>query len=297
MKGLILAAGFGKRLRPITLKKPKALVPVLNLPMIERNIHFLKSHGINEIIINTHYMHEQIEEYISKNDFGIPIHTVFEPRILGTGGAIRNVSNLWKNEPLLVINGDVITDIDISRAYEWHLKNKALATLILHHYPRFKKIDIDIAHHITRIKKKEESGCLSFTGIHILDPDIINFMPYRAFDIVDFYREMIRKEFFIKGYVSYGHYWRDIGTIEDYIKANREALKGSSVFLHKTSAIHPSAKFTGWAIVGKNCVIEEYSCISRSILWENTIIGKGIKVTDSIVTGGKIREDLKNIVA
>ena len=297
MKGLILAAGLGKRLRPLTFKKPKALIPILNVPVIERNIHFLKSHGISEIIINTHYMHEQIEDYVSKNDFGIPIYTIFEPNILGTGGAIKNVSNFWENEHLLVINADIITDIDISKAYKWHLESRSPVTLILHHYPRFKKIVMDNDYHIAKIKKKEDNESLSFTGIHILDPEIIDYMPCGTFDIVDFYRKMIEKKVKIKGYISYNHYWRDIGTIKDYIRANKEALKDSNIFLSKDSIVHPSTRFTEWAIVGKKCVLEEYSHISRSILWENTRICKGIKIVDSIVTGGEIKKDLKNIVA
>lgn len=297
MKALILAAGFGKRLRPLTLKRPKALVPVLNIPVIERNIHFLRSHGITEIIINTHHLYKHIENYISENDFGVPIRTIFEPHILGTGGAIKNVSSFWGSEPFLVMNADIITDIDISKAYEWHIRNDSLVTLILHDYPHFRKIVLDENHSITQIKKEEDSASFSFTGIHILNSEIINYMPDGAFDIIDFYREMIKRGIIIKGYISSKHYWTDVGTIKDYIKANREALKDLITVLDKSSLVNPSVTFIDWAIVGKKCVIEKDCLIARSILWENTIIKEGTKIEDSIITGGVIEKDLKNIVA
>lgn len=297
MKGLILAAGFGKRLRPLTFKKPKVLMPILNTPIIDQIIEFLKKHNVKEIILNTHYLHEQIREYISSKEFGIPVHVIFEPRILGTGGAIKNVEYFWRNEPLLVINGDIVTNINISKAYKWHIENNSLVTLILHRYPRFKKIIINENLEIIEIKDDEIDIGLSFTGIHIIEPELLNYMPKGYFDIVNFYKKLMKNGISIKGYISQGHYWRDIGTIKDYIEANKEALKNKSFFIDTGSAIHPSARLLDWAVIGKNCFIEEDTIIKRSILWDNTIIKKGTKVIDSIVTGGEVKKDIKNLVA
>ena len=297
MKALILAAGLGKRLRPLTLKRPKALIPVVNVPVLEKNIHYLKAHGITEIMVNTHYLHEQIEKHISNKEFGIPVHTIFEPHILGTGGAIKNISDFWGMEPFFIMNADIVTDINISKAYKWHIGNSSLATLILHRYPRFKKIKMDKDHCITEIKKKDDDSALSFTGIHILDPNMLDYMPDGAFGIVDFYMDMINRGFSIKGYVCQDHRWRDIGTIRDYMIANKEALGDSRLFIDETAVVHPTARFVDWAIVGKNCIIGENSLISRSVMWENTVIEKGLSILDSIITGGKINRDLKNIVA
>ena len=225
------------------------------------------------------------------------MHTIFEPYLLGTGGAVKNVRNFWKDEPFLVINADIITDIDISKAYKWHVEKGSFATLILHHYPRFKRVKLDSNSCITDISRREDISSLSFTGIHVLEPELVNYMPCGSFDIVDFYRGIIKKGLTIKGYVSFGHRWRDIGTIKDYINANKETLGNSALLIDKTSIVHPSTRFVDWAIVGKNCVIEESCIISRSILWENTKIKRGVRIADSIITGGEIKEDLKNIVA
>ena len=133
---MILAAGYGTRLEPLTAKRPKALVPVANIPMVDRIIAYLKQHGVTEIVINAHHMHRQITSHFANPArHGVPIHVAVEEEILGTGGGIKNVEDFWDDEPFIVINVDILTDIDISMAMERHWQSKALATQVLHHYP------------------------------------------------------------------------------------------------------------------------------------------------------------------
>ncbi len=297
MKGMVLAAGFGIRLRPLTYKKPKPLVPILNIPIINYSIELLISSGVNEIIINTHYKHNDIENYMNSIDFPIPINIIFEPDILGTGGALKNAESLLNTDNFFLLNSDIITNINLKDAYDWHINKNFLATMIVHHYPRFRQILIDKDFYIKEIKEKSSANAFSFTGIHIINSVLLDYMPKCKFDIIDFYRHVIKKGLPIGAYVSSNHYWRDIGTIYDYFMANKEALKGKRIFTGKNCVIHPKTQISNWAIIGDNCIIDKNVHICSSILWSNTIVREGIEIINSIITGGEIKYNQKNIVA
>jgi len=286
MKALLLSAGYGKRLRPLTLSRPKALVPVVNIPILERNIHFLKKNGVKEVVVNTHYLHSKIKEFLASKKFDIPVHMVFEPELLGTGGAIKNTKPFFKKSPFIVMNVDILTNIDIKKAYEWHKNQKADVTLILHKYPCFKKIVLSEELKVEAILKKEDEKAFSFTGIHIISPHIINEMPQSKFDIVDFYRNLLKEGINIKGYITAGHYWRDIGTLKSYIKANKELLGEKRFAIGSDSFIHPKAYLSEWAIIGKRCTIKENAFISCSILWDNVSVEKEARLINRVITDG-----------
>ncbi|MDY7038929.1 MAG: nucleotidyltransferase family protein, partial [Thermodesulfobacteriota bacterium] len=190
MRAMILAAGLGTRLRPLTDNRPKALIPVTNKPIITRAVEYLKKHGISRIVVNAHHHHEQIVDYLDGGrPFGLDIDVRVEPKILGTGGGIKNVSDFWGDEPFIVINSDILTNIDLSPAYEHHLTSGSLATLILHDREPFNQIRTDNNQNITDIAKKNIPGRLAFTGIHIMDPGLLSHIPEgKFFDIIDCYR-------------------------------------------------------------------------------------------------------------
>lgn len=129
-KAMILAAGYGTRLKPFTDKIPKALIEVQGVPMIEHVLQKLKKCGVTEVIVNTHYLCGQVEQFFASKDFGIKIQTVFEPEILGTGGAIKNASDLLAGSGSVIIhNVDVISDCDIKAMYNYHKDKKADITI------------------------------------------------------------------------------------------------------------------------------------------------------------------------
>ncbi len=299
MKAMILAAGLGTRLRPLTSNKPKALVPVGNKPVIDRVIHYLMGYHISGIIINAHHHHQQIVNYVSGNiSFGKNIQVRVETEILGTGGGIKNVSDFWNHEPFIVINADVMTNIDLFEALEAHYKNRGLATLVLHEYGPFNQIQIDNRFNIVDISAEDQPDRLAFTGIHIIDPELLNYIPENIHsNIITCYRELIRLGKPIRAHVSNKHYWRDIGTVSSYVLANKEALQGKPFLLGPGSRVHDSAKLTDWAIIGENNNLEKGVEIRRSILWENVTVKKGRKVIDSIVTSAKqVHSDIINNV-
>ncbi|MBW2617085.1 MAG: nucleotidyltransferase family protein [Deltaproteobacteria bacterium] len=295
MKAMILAAGLGTRLRSLTLNTPKALMPVGNVRIIDRIIEYLKQYGISELVINAHHHYEQIAEHLnSGRPFGINIDVRVEPNILGTGGGIKNTEDFWDKAPFIVINGDVLTNINLHMACEAHERSGSLATLILHDKPPFNQIKIDDQKNITHIAGENLDNRLAFTGIHIIDPEIMAHIPEGIFsNIIHCYRELIREGKPPKAYISAGHQWRDIGTIESYVLANKEALQGESFLCSPDCRINSAAALKDWAVIGNETVLEQGVEVCRSIIWEKVKVKKCVKIIDSIVTSSKdVEHDL-----
>ncbi|MBW2145009.1 MAG: nucleotidyltransferase family protein [Deltaproteobacteria bacterium] len=295
MKAMILAAGLGTRLRPLTSKKPKPLVPIGNRPLIDKLIHYLKGHGIREIVVNAHHHPQQIVEHLDGGrPFGIKVEVRVEPEILGTGGGIKNTEDFWDPDPFIVINGDILTDVDLNRAFEEHRRSGNLVTLVLHNYKPFNQIRIDNQQNIIDIASDDRSGRLAFTGIHIIEPEVLNYIPSGKFsNIIDCYRELIRSGEPIRAHLSHEHYWRDIGTVNSYVLANKESLHENSFLLAPDCRIHSTARMEEWAIIGTNVLLDKDVEIRRSILWNDVRVRRGTKVIDSVVTSQKdVENDL-----
>jgi NDP-sugar pyrophosphorylase family protein len=288
MKAMILAAGFGTRLRPLTETKPKALIPVANKPILARNIEYLISHGITEIIVNAHHHYTQLVDYLKDGaSFGLNIKVKVEPEILGTGGGIKNTEGFWDKEPFIVINSDILTDINLVAVYQVHQTSGALATLVLHDCEPFNQIQIDERWSITDIAKGNMTDRLAFTGIHVINPDVLSHIPRGAFsDIIECYRELIRLGKPVRACLVKGHYWRDIGSIQSYLEANRE-LAGNSFVIGPGCSVDSSVKLTDWGVIGQNSHLGKNVEVQRSVLWEGVTIKEGIKVMDAVVTSGR----------
>jgi NDP-sugar pyrophosphorylase family protein len=286
MKAMILAAGLGTRLRPLTDKKPKALMPVVNKPIIGWVIEYLKKHGIDQIVVNAHHHYRQIVDYLDGGrPFGLEIDVRVEPEILGTGGGIKNTEDFWGDDPFIVINSDILTNINLSRAYESHKKLGGRVTLILHDCTPYNQIQIDDNGFVTDISAWSAQGRFAFTGIHIMDPDLLTHIPDRVFsDIIDCYRKLIQSGRSIRSLLTTGHYWRDMGTVENYMQANRDLLDKESFSVGPDCHIDDSTKFEDWAVIGEKTTLEEDVEIRRSILWDEVRVRKGVKVIDSVVT-------------
>ena len=221
MKAMILAAGFGKRLLPFTSILPKSLFPVDETVLIDIIINQLKDAGVSEIIINTHHLHQKIKAYIENNNYEIPVYTRFEPEALDTGGAIKNVEDFWDDKPFIVMNCDIITDINLKKVYNFHIKNNAKATLVLHNCEEFNKVSINNDNFIQSFDYKDKkSSLLTFTGIQILDPSLLKMIPENCFySIIDLYKTMIKNSMTIKAFISEENYWKDLGTPQRYKEA------------------------------------------------------------------------------
>lgn len=291
---MILAAGLGTRLRPLTEVCPKPLVPVANQPVLARTIAYLSRHGTHRIVVNTHHHARRMARFLQDGDpFGLPVEVRHEPSILGTGGGIRNVADFWGRGTLVVVNGDILTDIDLTAALQAHRTSGATATLVLHHHPRFNQIRVDEDGTVRDIASEPLPGRLAFTGIHLLEPALLSWIPPKGYaDIVSTYRRMIAAEAPIAGHVVHGHYWRDIGTLESYLQANRERSP-KPVLEGPGTETAPSARLFEWAVLGRGCRVEAGASVRRSVLWDGVRVREGIRIVDSVVTTGRtVQRDL-----
>ncbi|MDP4267594.1 MAG: nucleotidyltransferase family protein [Bacteroidota bacterium] len=242
MKAMIFAAGLGTRLKPLTDTKPKALIEINNVPLLQILILKLKKSGIKDIIINTHYFHEQIIEFLSEyENFDINIVISHEEELLDTGGGLLKASGFFDdNEPFLVHNVDVITDINIKEMLEFHKNSEALATLAVrkrktNRYLLFNEEDILCGKYSTNgdFKFTREAGnvvnTLSFLGIHIISPQIFKYINTQGkFSITDAYLELSSQGHNIKGYIDNSSFWIDVGN-EEKLNRARMILKTTQI--------------------------------------------------------------------
>lgn len=225
MKAMIFAAGKGSRLKPITDNIPKALVPVNGIPMIERIILKLKDFGIKDIIINTHYLGNQIIDFLKTNkNFGLNIECSNEtPDLLNTGGGLKKASYFFNDQqPFILYNTDIISDIDLGKMLETHKSNKAIATLAVRarnssRYFLFNKNNELCGWRNEKTKKQiitsntVQLKKLAFSGIHIISPELFDFFkPEKIFSIVDTYLDISNKQKII-AYEHSNDHWFDIG--------------------------------------------------------------------------------------
>ncbi len=233
---MILAAGFGTRLLPFTENLPKPLFPYAGRPLLDIIISSLQDAGCKAIIINTHHLHEKIDDFIAGQNYTIPVQTRYEPMILGTGGGIKNAADFWDDQPFMVINSDIVTNIDLRKVYDFHLNHTHPVTLVLHDDPEFNTVIADKDNfirgfHIQEIKDLSDSQFpvsqkLAFTGIQVVDPQVLDLIPEHVFSSsIDAYRKLISQGKKIKAFVSSEQYdWKDVGDLERYRNAVIEKM-------------------------------------------------------------------------
>lgn len=230
MKALVLAAGFGTRLRPYTDHLPKPLMTLDGRPLLERVIRQLIAAGAQTVVVNTHHLAEQIQAYLSTQMFPAEIVVRHETEILGTGGAIRNTADIWGAPPFMVVNSDITTDIDFAAVYRFHTAHPHPVTLVLRHDPAFNSVAVDAEGFVADFGPHDRDAFhgyqkLTFTGIQVLDPAVIDFIPARGFaHSIDAFQSMLAAGFKIKAHIAVGREWSDLGSPERYRQAAREIM-------------------------------------------------------------------------
>ncbi len=235
MKAMILAAGFGTRLRPLTDRIPKPLLPVDGVPLIEWNLFLLKRHGFHEVVINLHYLGHRIEQALGDGSkFGLRILYSHEPIILGTGGGIKQAESHFGGEPVLILNGDTLVELDLEELWDFHHTRHAAATLVLRDDPdaaQWGLVEVGARDRIVRITGRGLTGDFPttprmFAGIHIVHPRLLRSVPKGvASSIIDPYVAAIEQGESVLGYDLRG-YWSDIGTPERYAQAESDVQAG-----------------------------------------------------------------------
>ena len=234
---MILSAGLGSRLRPLTADLPKPLVPILNRPLLWYLIVSLRAAGIHEIVINLHYRGEQIRTWLGGGEsLGVEVTYSQESELLGSAGGVRRVRDFFGDEPALIIHGDILFDVDLREVIQYHLCRNAQATVVLHpayHRYSYGVIRVNAHGDISQFVDQQApwvSGPLSdtvFTGVQILDPAVLDAIPAECVATLtaDVYPHLLTRAWRFYGYVMQG-YWSDLGTPRRYWEANMEIVSG-----------------------------------------------------------------------
>jgi NDP-sugar pyrophosphorylase family protein len=282
MKAMILAAGFGTRLWPLTIERTKPAIPFLNRPLIAYTIAYLKQYGIRDIIINLHHEPESVREQIGDGaEYGVKItYSLEEPEILGTSGALDKVRDLLEDETFVVINGKIITNLDLGAALATHQRKAALATLVMKPNPKHEKfsqiiVDEDGYYQgfggfplLPDPQHPTPNIPLMFVGIHILEPRIFEYIPRGVFSdsIRDVYPKAGEK---IAAHVGEGD-WHELSTLARYLEISLEFMRRKRL------------PFTA----DQGCEIAPTAQVTDSILWRNVRVEAGARVEQCVLADG-----------
>lgn len=292
MRAMILAAGVGSRLEPLTCNVPKPLVPIVNRPAMEHIISLLAHHGIREVAANLWYRADQIEGYFGNGEqWGVKLIYSREKELLGTAGGVKKLAGFLGQETFVVISGDALTDINLEAMLEVHRQKKSLATIGMYEVEdptHFGVVVCDDDGLITGFQEKplwhEAKSRLVNTGIYIFEPEILNMIPVETF--YDFGRDLF-PALVEMGAPFYGYrmdgYWCDIGTLTQYRLAHYDVLQGK-VRLYTPGVVLPGAQNP--VVMGSGSVVDPSATLDgRVILGEGCVVGAGARLTGEVVVG------------
>jgi NDP-sugar pyrophosphorylase family protein len=293
MQAMILAAGFGTRLLPYTEFCPKPLFTILNRPLLLLTIERLQRAGFDHIVVNCHHLRRQIITLL-QNLRGVVIQE--EDTILGTGGGLRLAMKSFRNEPVLVTNGDIYHMVDFRSLYEAHQKDSAPVTLVMHDFPRFNKVSVQ-DNQVTGFDSPGGRGSLAFTGLHVLNPEILNTIPLmKPVSIIDLYRRFLEEKKCIRALRVDGCYWTDMGTVNDYLALHGGLLAGdipwwqelgvqpeSPFFLAEGVRRADTVVMKDWVCAGRVEIGEDVH-LERVVLWDGVFIPGGSRLKDTLIT-------------
>lgn len=309
MKAMVLAAGVGSRLDPLTGIVPKPLVPVANLPVVEHIVCLLKQHGFDQIVANLHYMPEKLQEHFK--DGGVCNTTIEmrqEEKLSGDAGGVRFCRDFLDGDTFIVLMGDLLTDADLTSIVKQHKAKGAIATIGLKRVDDVSQFGVALLDQDGFIKGFQEKPSaeealsdLASTGIYILEPEVFEHIPATGdyFFGRQLFPTLVKMGKPVLG-VEIGAYWSDVGTIEQYFKSNfdllEERMKSNlpgykkvvygyhNIFVGKNAKVSPTARIDGNLMLGKDSVIEDGVTISGNVIvGDNCVVGKNSKLSDVII--------------
>ncbi|MDT5294272.1 MAG: mannose-phosphate guanylyltransferase [Acidobacteriota bacterium] len=296
MRTMILAAGYGTRLWPLTIDRTKPAIPFMGRPLIGYVAQYLARFGFEDIVVNLHHQPESVRAALGDGErFGVRFHYVEEPVILGTSGAIDNARRLLDGEPFVVVNGKIATDIDLHAALETHRRTRALATLVLRPNPtreRYSTVHVrdglitgfgphpasdnvgsapGTALDTAQDKSPPNESPLMFTGIQVLDPGIFEYIPRGVFShsVTDVYVPAIARGERIAAHVA-GGAWYELSTVRRYLETSVALMRREGRDVE----------------VGAGSSIEEGAGVFESVLWEDVRVAAGARVRRSVLGAG-----------
>jgi NDP-sugar pyrophosphorylase family protein len=310
---MVLAAGLGHRLRPLTAYWAKPAIPVLGRPLVQYSLRLLERAGVTEVAVNLHHRPETVTSALADGAFGgLNVHFSREPELLGTAGGLKKVESFLGGETFLLLNGDTLIDCDLRAMVEWHRRRKARATLLLR--PReegsdYTAIGVERRGRITSLGGPAKPGksALMFAGVWVLEPEVLELIVPDRFSRleVDVLPRLVAERAAF-GYVQ-NLPWFDLGDPRRYLNACLTVLRRgyfrdlwqatpvasasslvdeARVVAGPGSTVDPDARFSGEVILGSGVTVGKGAVLERSILWDGVAVGEGAVVRGAIVASG-----------
>lgn len=300
MRAMILSAGYGTRLWPLTEDRTKPAIPILGKPLVGYVAEYLAGYGCDEIVVNLHHRPESVRTALGDGSkFGVKLHYVEEPVILGTSGGIQNARALLDGDTFIVVNGKIITDIDLRAALETHRRNQALATLVVLPNPACERFSIvrtnnGMLEGFGGMPSAEEfvdkEPPLMFTGIQILEPKIFDYIPSGIFShsTTDVYPQAVAKGERVALHVAEGN-WHELSTIQRYLDISLMLLSqsGRDVTKGANSSIAANANVSE-AVLWDDVIVEDGATVSRAILGDDVRIPSGATIDNAAVVSAAL---------
>jgi NDP-sugar pyrophosphorylase family protein len=332
MKAMLLAAGAGTRLRPLTYQIPKPMVPVVNRPVIHHVLDNLLRHGVSDVMVNLHAYPEQVRGYCGDGSrWSLDVSYSFEPKLMGTAGAIKKTESFFKDGPFFVMSGDGVSDIDLTEMLAFHRRKKSLATMAL------KAVDSRFDYGVTLSDKRGRiTGFMEKpnwsevfsnkvnTGIYLFEPEVLKLIPKgRPYDFGhELWPKLLKMKAPIYAYETRA-YWCDVGNLSEYRRCQVDCLAGrvnlqipgreikKGVWVEEAVNISPRAILRPPCLIGKGSVIEagaeigphtvvgdrarvaSSAVLDNSILFDNVTVGRGVRLSNCILgAGGNVKESI-----
>jgi NDP-sugar pyrophosphorylase family protein len=307
---MVLAAGFGTRLRPLTLERAKPAIPLLGTPLIVRIVERLSKAGCSGFRLNLHHLPESVEQVFQRPEYTqMPVSFSFEPDILGTAGGLKANESFFDSETFILCNGDIVPSVSMTEAMEFHRSHGGIATLLL--YPqtppyRYFPVRIDCDGRLCNFKgaapgKDVLPDVFVFTGLHILEPEIFEWIPGGRFCEIndEVYPHAMRNGKAVYGFPVSG-YWNDVGDPLRYLEAQRDLIRvecDRARRLATGASVAEDARLGPDVTLGPGCVLGPGASVENSILWERVVIRPNITVRNAIIGADlTISRDCRNMV-
>ena len=316
MKAMVLAAGFGTRLRPLTQRLPKPMFPLFGRPVVEHLLRHLGRQGLSEVTLNLHHLPDPILNHFGDGrSLGLTLHYSHEQAILGTAGGILAARRYLEDGPFWVVNSDILIDLDFRRVLRFHQEKASALTLVLYdgeatgiHDP----IELDaggrVVHMVGASSRNlpEVSSRVTFTGVQLVEPALFDRIPAGRFcgTTSDVYPRMVEEGEPVYGFRHTG-YWQDMGTLAQYLQVHRDVLDGrfhlpdalpsspapggqivEPVWIGPGCAIAPDARVGPYAVLYEGCRIEAGAEVANSVCWRGAVAGERCRVRHSVLGEG-----------
>ena len=297
-KAVLLAAGFGSRMVPLSHDLPKPMMPLWGISVIEHVINALRRAGVTEFLINQHHQPQPLLDWCRRQrDPSIHLQLSYEPQILGTGGALRRASHFLGSDPFWLVNTDIAFELDLRPLIRDYHRHRPLATLWMHGTKGPRTVEMTPDGTITNFASATPGGpgTYTFCGVQLLHPAILPFLPEEPFcSVVDGYRRALAQGVAVRGCLVGNTYWADLGTPERYLDAHRDIAQarrrkqpGAGLLLDAEArrmrrALPAGTRLEGFAAIGRDVRIASSVTLADSVLWDGACLREGSRVAASV---------------